>query len=48
MGSRWDVSGRDGAIKERVGGTCAMDCCAPTVKRVTHVTIKRDIAFQIR
>ena len=43
MGSRWDAGGREGAIKERVGSTCAT-----TVKRVTHVTIKRDFAFQIR
>ena len=47
MGSRWDVSGRDGVIKERVGGTCTMDCCTLTVKCVTHVTIKCDVAFQI-
>ena len=47
MGPRWDAGGKEGAIKERVGNTCATDCCAPTLKRVTHVTIKRDFAFQI-
>ena len=45
MGSRWDAGGRERAIKERVGGTCATDCCALFVKRVTHVTIKRDVAL---
>ena len=48
MGSRWDAGGREGAIKERVGSTCATDCCTPTVKCVTHVTIKRDFALQIQ
>ena len=48
MGSMWDAGSREGAIKERVGSTCATDCRAPTVKRVTHVTIKRDFAFLIR
>ena len=48
MGSRWDAGGREGEIKERVGSTCATDCCVPTVKRVTHVTLKCDFAFQIR
>ena len=48
MGSKWDTSGREWVIKERPCGTCPTDSCAPAVKRVTGVMIKRDIDFQIR